>query len=65
MSRLYDSKVARLGSRRWHIVRAYAPGHAVTACGNTLFDGYLGEYLEYKNGEPTCKHCLGWWKKQG
>jgi hypothetical protein len=58
--------IARLGRRKWHVVRVYGSSSALVglACGIVLRDGDLGERVEKANGEPTCKHCVRWRKKR-
>ncbi len=65
----YNAHVARLGEGKWHVVRAVNTGGTgvkYTACSIELrpFSSSLRTVkVESKNGEPTCKHCIRWVKK--
>lgn len=64
----WDAGIARLGEvGKWHIVRARASDQVHTACSITLADivsSLRTVKVEQRNGEPTCKHCLRWMRKQ-
>lgn len=58
-------KLARLGAGKWHVVKVYGDSEAHVACGIMLRPiasamPSVAMALTYMDGEPTCRHCIGW-----
>lgn len=61
---MYAAMVVRLGRGRWHCVRSNGSTEYHTRCGCTLRDS-PPKRVERKNGDPSCKDCIRWCRKQG